>query len=450
MQIKSFSELTTPDDRVLRFTSLGFSPSGKLKPEVAAIYQQELIGGCDLAPEVPEGTRSSFERLRTLHSYGILFYEAFTIAQDLAWLLLEQALSERFMKFHNGVVPLVDVETGEERPITSDQFNDVSQAFLSRGSHKKGRWHLRLSSGATIPFRGRLSQLQDWARSEHLLEGQRNRCLDPLHIEMRNASAHPRYHLSMPPSSARTIQDLAEIINRLYGHATPGGRLYPTPLDREVLVLVWNELGNSVTLLRDYQLGTFTDPGDWTCIIIRATFEDDEVWNFDAQYERTSYPAELLWGPGSAEDALRWINQEQPAGDSVPHLDRLFAIRIFDGQVSLARRPEVALALPLDKRVGRWFLVRADFPNDAFVHLRHVKDGHACASSKSVTNLVMPEPAVTGKWSGCAVEELFDGTWEGMAQELYSGFNITESAILSTVRVRTGFTTNVASDVEAD
>jgi len=50
--------------------------------------------------------------------------------------------------------------------------------------------------------------------------------------------------------------------------------------------------------------------------------------------------------------------------------------------VSIARRPEVAVALPPEKRLGRWLLLRADSPFDASVHARHLKDTMACGGTE--------------------------------------------------------------------
>lgn len=428
---------------------------GELKPEYAAEFQQQAIAHCDLVPEVPEGTRNSFERLRTLHSYGILCYEAFTVAEDLARLLLEQALRERFVAFYDEIIPLVHAKTGEQRPLTANSFAVVDEAFRPGGSHAKpkGSWCLSLPDGTTMAFRGRMSQLQDWARKEHLLDGQRNKRRDPLYVAMRNSVAHPHYHLSMPSDSARTIRDLAEMINRLWGHPTPGGRLYPAPLERQILIVAWTgaDQGATRTILRDYQLATFTDPGDWQCIIVRAVFDDEGVWEYDAQYERNHFPADLLWGPGSREDALTWITEDRPQGDTASYRDRLFAVRIDNGRASLARRPEVALALPPDRRTGRWLLVQADFPNDAFAHGRHVKDGVVCGDpNPNVRELQPGVTATSPSISPCAINEVFDGSWEDMVKVLGNRFKMTQPATLSTVRVPPHFSFGVAPNVEAD
>src|SRR5690348_8832840 len=100
MRIRSFAELTTADERTLRFTGLGFAMGGKLSPEASARFQQRAISDAQLNQIVPDGTRQSFERLRSVHSYGVLFYDLFTITDDLTWVVLEQALRERFIAFY--------------------------------------------------------------------------------------------------------------------------------------------------------------------------------------------------------------------------------------------------------------------------------------------------------------------------------------------------------------
>ena len=449
MKIKTFDELATPDQRALAFTPMGLSTMGLLKPEDAATFQQQVIAHCDLAENVTEGTRNSFERLRTLHSYGVLFYEAYTMAQDLAWLLLEQALRERFLEYYEHVIPLVNAKSGQQLSLAANDFSMVDSAFRRGGSHAKGKWNLTLDDGSIMEFSGSMSQLQEWARREGLLDGQRNKRLDPLYRSMRNDVAHPYFHLVMPVDSARTIRDLAEIINRLWGHTTPGGRLYPAPLERDVLIVAWTgaDQGVAHTILRDYQLEYFTEPGDWTCLIIRGVYEDHGIWEFDAQYERSNYPAELLWGPGTREEALAWLKDNAPEHDTVSYLDRLFVLRIHEGRASIARRPEVALALPTERRSGRWLLVRADFPLDAFNHGRHVKDGRACGGPivEQLDRQVMAENALPS----CALEELFDGTWEGLSSKL-AKLGVAEAAAPLRVRVPSRFTIEVAPDVEAD
>jgi hypothetical protein len=323
--IKTFEELTTPDERTLRFTPLGLSTAGALTPEYAAEFQQHAIAASDLQLDVPEDTRRSFERVRLLHSYGILFYEAFTLAEDLAWLVLEQAFRERFVTYFEGTIPMINVRTGEDATISVQSFDEVFHAVTRGGSYANSSWELRLrSSSQTMTFRGTFFHLLRWARSEGLLHGQRNKAIEEVYRRIRNRVAHPGYHLGMPPDSIRTIRDIAEIINRLWGHSTPGGHLYPAPLEREILAIAW--AGGIHEVMRAYQLGTFQKAGDWECVIVRAVWDDGGIWDFNAQYERTNFPAELLWGPGSPEDALAWLNEASPDGDTTEYLDRLFAV----------------------------------------------------------------------------------------------------------------------------
>src|SRR5260221_4972602 len=54
MDILTFTELTTPDERSLRFTPLGLATGGKLSPEKTAEFQQRSIATADLVPAVPE------------------------------------------------------------------------------------------------------------------------------------------------------------------------------------------------------------------------------------------------------------------------------------------------------------------------------------------------------------------------------------------------------------
>lgn len=78
-----------------------------------------------------------------------------------------------------------------------------------------------------------LDSLLRWARGEGLLRGQRNRRRESLLKKFRNNVAHGSGdHLVMPTDTARDISEAAEIINQLWGSATPGGHLYPAPMRR--------------------------------------------------------------------------------------------------------------------------------------------------------------------------------------------------------------------------
>src|SRR6266478_2021838 len=174
MEFRSFEDLVMPDERTLRFTPIGLSTGGLMSPQGALDYQQRTIGQADLVAAVPEDTRASFERLRTLHTYGVLCYDLFTVAGDQSGFVLEQALAERFVDYYGGQVPLV---SGDRTAVlTVSRFEQVYDALNRGGSHAKGGWTLQLPrSRGTMRFRGTFRHLFDWARREGLLRGQRNR-----------------------------------------------------------------------------------------------------------------------------------------------------------------------------------------------------------------------------------------------------------------------------------
>lgn len=98
-----------------------------------------------------------------------------------------------------------------------------------------------------------LADLMAWARGAGLLHGQRPRHTEAAIRRLRNEVAHPnRYELVMPNETDRTMSDLAEIINRLWGQPTPGGHLYPAPLRREILTLGRSREGGSVVALAEH------------------------------------------------------------------------------------------------------------------------------------------------------------------------------------------------------
>ena len=109
----------------------------------------------------------------------------------------------------------------------------------------------------------------------------------------------------MPVDSARTISDAAEIINHLWGSSTPGGRLYPAPVHREIQVVARRPDGSMMSGLASRP----PDPelADWTYVVVRAVLHDEGLGRLDALYETTTYPCDLLWGRGRCEDAGAWL-----------------------------------------------------------------------------------------------------------------------------------------------
>jgi hypothetical protein len=267
-----------------------------------------------------------------------------------------------------------------------------------------------------------------WARQERLLHGQWNRRVEgDLFDKTRNRFAHGGgFRVGMPNQSARRICDLAEIINRLWGALTPGGRLYPAPLQREVQVIGWSPTWStreegSLEVMRAEQFAGQTEPDDWMYFVVLGVW-NDRLWEFDVHYELTMYPADLLWGPGTRMDALAWLEATAPVGDEVEHLDRVFAVRRHDGKVYPPCRPDVLLGLPPEHRAGTWHVVRDDFPDDCFAHVHHVVAGESCGISSR-------------RHAGCAVQEITHGPWADAAASVMNLFPGLHAAFYSESRV---------------
>jgi hypothetical protein len=224
---------------------------------------------------------------------------------------------------------------------------------------------------------------------------------------LRDFVAHPTaYHLLDPANAAGTLSDLAEIINHLWGCSTPGGRLYPAPIDREVVVITWTTSGDSFQAALADVLHTAEDPKDreWQYAIVRTVFRPEDrcsdpgLGNFDARFEATRFPADLLWGPGSMADAATWLTANAPKADQCDYLDRFFFLREDGNRLYLPMRPSVAAALPRPDRGGTWHVVKADYADDAYNHVRTLLTGDGCANS--------------GPCRQCPVETLDTGTYE--------------------------------------
>jgi hypothetical protein len=411
MEIQSLRYLQTADDQALLFGRLGLSTGGTLDPELVAQYQQEVIAEADLGAEVPEATRRAFERLRRLHAHGVLLYDAYTIASEQAPFVLDLALGERFVAFYRSDgVPLV--HGGRRRTLTITSFEDFKQRDLPQANRElqeiagdRARWKLECRPGQRMKFSGSFTHLLLWARNVSLLHGQRNRALERAIGRLRNHAAHPAgYVLEGPVQSARMIWDVAEMINRLWEADATGRRLYPEPVRREVMAVGWG--GDDGTIVSFHADPHRKMPDDAkTYVVVRGVPDDPDLPQYSARYEKTFYPADLLFGPGTWREAQEWLLANNPTADAVNYLDRLFAVRERDGQVDLPRRPSVAAALPEDERSGTWHLLRADHPNWAYAHVR----GSAGRLKESC--------AQSGPCRNCQVEVLGRGSWQQLVAE---------------------------------
>ncbi len=406
MKKLTYAEFAAPDERTQRFTPYGLSTGTRiLTPESSAEFQQACIAVADLDPGVPNSTRTGFERLRLVHSYGVLCYELFTITADLTWVVLEHAVRERFVAYYYGQIPIIH-QSGQVSVLKASNFQVISDAFRRGGSHSKG-WKLDIAPEPPIAMPLTLDPLLRWAQLSGLLGGQRNRRVQlAVYADLRNHFAHGASveRLGMPPDSARSIRDLAEVINRLWGKRTPGGRLYPSPIARRPVVLAWTNgwgkgtPGSMFTQFELHHLPSETGHG-LTCMVVLAPEAEQDLAEFDARYELTPLPTTWLFGPSSFDEALAWLSHQPDLGDEVDPIDRVFAVRVHDDKVFLPMRLELFKASPEPSRAGRWRLVQADYPNDAHFHARHQARDEEC-----------PEH----RYGGCPVTELAEGTWDEM------------------------------------
>lgn len=386
VNVLTLADLQLPDQRVLRYTSLGFILSGHLSGADAAEFQQRVVATAELTPAVPDSTRASFERLRTLHSYGVLCYDAFTIVADLVPLVAEQAFRERFLAFYAAGVPVVLRDGTNE---CSWRIESIAQLVEELKVGKR-----RLRDWPTHDFRGFFRQLVSWARSQDLLSGQRARHREQLLLDSRNRVAHPdHHHLVSPVESARAIQELAEVINRIWGERTPGGRLYPAPAPRDVLALAFDDAGGSSVGLAE---GLTAHPSlvGARVLLVRGVLGDEGLFDYDAGYEQTRFATDWLWGPGGYEAAIDWVARQQLNPDAPDHLDRWFVVRVDQTGTDTPRRPSIAAGLPASELVGTWHLVQADFPEDAYTHVRYAHEPFA-----GVCKECAADGRATGSWA---------------------------------------------------
>ncbi len=407
MEIRSLAELTAPDERSQRFTPLGWATGTRiLSAEGAAQHIQQTVAiGID--PSVPETVRKSFDRVRSVYIHGLFDYELFSAASDLALLHLQQAFAERFMAHYGSTIPFVS-SRGVQKPLMASSYDDVHRALAERGgSHQRGEWYVPslVKPGEKTRFSGSLNHFFAWARMEHLLDGQRSWLFDRVLPRLRNRAAHPTsYSLSMPTDAARIIRDVIEIVNRLWGARTPGGRIFPAPIERAVAAIGWDAAGTSKIQQTVGQLAADDSRSDWTYLIVRAV-TSDYLWAYNSDVDTTRYPVEYLWGPGSRAEALEWSRSHREVSDTVEYLDRWFAVRVNERRVDPPRNPRQFFGLPESRRSGRWYLIRADYPIDAFSHARSAEtSGDGCSA--------------LGQCDRCWVDVAVVGTWQEVADVL--------------------------------
>ncbi len=289
MEIKKLEELVKPNKFVLRFTPSGLALDSAMTPEGSLRHIQGLVATCDLIAEVPEHVRHHFEVCRKLHVYGYFAHEFFTVAAERVYMTLEAALGTRFLQYYPGGVVLVHSENGKRRTLQASQFGELHREL--RKARKNG-WRM----DGHRNFDGGMRSLLMWARDERLLYGQRNRVIEEAIVRLRNFGAHPHALSQVNPiDSARSIRDVAEIINHLWGQATPGGRLYREQELDQIFLVRWHDGGfdKILTIEQFRQLAAEDrDKMDYRWRIVRADHDSDVYWYMIAQVSAASDPTE--------------------------------------------------------------------------------------------------------------------------------------------------------------
>lgn len=389
----------------LRFSPWGLG--GRLEPPSSARFLAESLTYATLADDVPEDVRLNFERVCKLFLYGLLEYDLFSAADDLAHLVLEGALRHRFVTYYEGRIPIW--RDGVADVVKASTFSDYRDALgMARRQGQKLRLGEKDPEG---PPRG-YSDLYAWARRRGLLFGQRNVGVFGSLVRLRDYVAHPeRHQVDMPPDVIRLLRDIAEIINRLWGHNTEGGRLFPGPIRRRPRAAALSPDRQAAVTFGSLQLvPAERDKSDWTYALFLAADGEELVeldWDKPGQhrflhtpgFQMTQYPTELLWGPGRQDGLVAVLSDfdDQITTDTVAFQDRTFFIRTTAGspRPEFPRSPSDVLSLGLNDAAASWYVMCADFPMDAWVLVRDAADTLASRPSRTgfIRRLVGDEAA---------------------------------------------------------
>jgi hypothetical protein len=366
----SLADLCAVDEMTLHFWPSGLA-GALMQPKDSLRYLQESIAGARLVDAVPEEVRNNLERVRKTYLYGLMEYDLFTVADDDARLILEGALRVRFLTYYGGNIPVT--KRAEQTSLNASSFDDVREAA-------KHKYQLVTRDGPR-PLPISMTSLLAWARREGLLEGQRSASGDKTMGSLRNYVAHPSgFHRHGPPDAARTLCRVAEYINKLWGTDTPGGRMFPGPIERVPRVAALSAKGAGFTAFSRVSQVREADPKlqDATFAVYLAAREEELCdirgglrFRHRPGFQWTDLPCDLLWGPGSWSDLVGELDRFEDHGlnDRVQHLDRVFVIRVDREKMDDPRSTSDFHACDLTD--GSWHVIRADHPYDA---LRHVRD----------------------------------------------------------------------------
>jgi hypothetical protein len=374
MESKTIDQMRESDLLTRRFGSQGFHTAALLTEESSAAFLKSLVD-VELVSCVPDSVRSTYDRIRILHCHGLLEYQLFTAASQLASLAIEQALGERFVEFYKGTIPLTKKE-GSDASIEVSSFSDLRDRVPSKNK-------FRLAGLGTDTFTASPKQLFTWARFHGLLDGQRTRHRESVSIKLRNFAAHPEHHVVTPIDSGRSIRSLGELINRLWGQPMGSTSSYPGPIDRELLLFTLaTDLSTSFGPPSAFDLPEM--PADTRCFLILAVRHDRDLHYLDVATESAQFPVTVLAGPCSPAEVSKWLANEEPKPDRVSWIDRTFYVRVNGPVIDPPRSHQQAV--DLSDNSGTWHLIKADFPADAQIHARNTsaaedEDGEKCDPS---------------------------------------------------------------------
>jgi hypothetical protein len=355
LKIQALAELGAIDPTSQRFTPLGLGITRILKPQAAVEYHQRTVD-VEFSPDVLESTRNSFERLQQTHIAGILNHELFSVAESYSLLVLEQAFAERFVAYYDGKIPLIDKRDNTDFLEDVRIFNQVYDALNKGGTHARSGWKVvsLKHAAAKLEFSGTFRSLIDWARHEGLLHGQRFRRMEDAIVRIRNRSAHPTsYSRNAPTDSAASIHLVAEVINRIWGFRSPGGRIFPAPAAPQIVLPCWDPQTDTISSNRADDLHLWENRKDWQFIAVLAFERDESVWYFDSDFEATTLPAQYLWGPAGWQEALSWLSTVVVAPKEIDYLDRHFVVHVGGDPMELPRNVDQFAGVPEAVRGGR-------------------------------------------------------------------------------------------------
>lgn len=370
--------LRTVDEGSLYFTRGGLADAlvAAQAAHTFATWMRQLA----LADEVPQDIRRNFDRVRKLFLYGLLERDLFSLVDNEAHLVLEGALRHRFVSYYNGELPIWRNDASETVAMSSfNEYYDLRPSL--RGCHLRPS----AESKEQLPFSYRA--LYTWARKRKLLVGQRNVGIFASLVNSRNYAMHPESHSeSMPPWVVRLLVDVVEIINKLWGHSTDGGRLFPGPVHRQLrCVALSPDRTAAVTFGSLAGVQTEQRTRDWTFAVFLAAAREELIdfdWEATGQqrfkhepgFQITDFPVEEVVAPTTVDEVLRFIqeNDVDAITDAVQFQDRLFYVRrnAISERPEFPRAPEDMFGFDGEDESAFWYVLRADFPMDAWVRIR--------------------------------------------------------------------------------